>query len=563
MFIVISLVLYAWMVFASSTVSFEIFHIADIHGWIYGHRHEKYYDAYLSDIVDYIECVRNRKTTLFFGSGDYLEGSGLSIYNADAPSDMLDMTWMAAFDATTLGNHDLSNNALLASTLQNPAAPLVMTNLAEPDLESVGGVARFREYSIGGLSVVVLGFMYSSFASDHASFRAPEECFAPGAAGEVAGRVAAADLVVALNHFSNSTYPSDFAGVIEGVRSVNPSAPLLMLGGHGHAAQHGACVDATATAAAAAAPCFFADPSYFLYSLNRVQVDIVDGELTLAVAEVPANTAALRDQCDSDGQPTRSGKALRDLISERLAASTVTRLNGYSAYTYRRDADPSSDVSLHRFFFEEVFPATAVPRLPAELGGTSIAYVLSRYEFAYDLYRGLLCTDDILSVAPFGAQLLYSGSAVDAAVLAEFLAALPESDFVVHHNETADGPFTLVFTDTCASGVESITSDAPAGLGVTLLDALSSYAQEEMGFDLAGATPILADESLLSDESGRTLAEMSEKQNHVLEVILYVLLAIASITLISQAVVIGCICKNRKNHQDNEHQNIIDTANLS
>lgn len=437
---------------AAREVTVRILSVSDIHGWIYGHKH----DPSLSDVgglLSYLERRRaevdelnaasrarggaNGSALVFVTAGDEVDGTGLSSLSSPPGAHIYEFMSRLPVSLATVGNHDLGY-AELCDYLHESAEDLysgryVTTNTFLQD----GGLPLARSYRHetleNGLRVLMLGLMYSPTEWANTYTEPAADVLARPEYDSVFDELApATDVVLVAAHISSSS--EEVSQARDAIRARfaahggDPRVPILFVTAHSHRLVSGYCEEEEevggsvadgaesgwnwSSAPSASAPqCYMVEAGCYLQHLqdHLYTFELGDEGARLVSVQPVEGTSLVEERMAGcfglapEDFMTPAGAQLRADVQARVAELGLSSPMGCSNRDYSRSKDASEGDSLFNLWLHAAFPAVAFnaerPCSPFPAVGPS--------SLRDDIHAGEIVLDDCINVQPFANKIMY------------------------------------------------------------------------------------------------------------------------------------------------------------
>ncbi|KAG0224927.1 hypothetical protein BGW42_004753 [Actinomortierella wolfii] len=391
----------------------------DTHGWLGGHPNDPNYSADFGDFASFLahmreQAVHRRKDLFVVDSGDLHDGNGLS----DAtpmPGQASDPIFQKInYDMLAIGNHELYDNRI-AEAMYYKYAPkwgkrYLTSNVFFKDVHANKTVPIGRLYSKFrgkfGTKVLAYGFLYNFAGNGNSTVvqKVEETIAEPWFQKSLKED---SDIIVVVGH--TAVRFRETRAVVEAIRKVHPSKPLVVFGGHLHQRDF---VQYDARAAGLAAGRFMETIGWMSVAgihdrKCRVETNCIGKNLTFTRRYLDANVHTYKTHALSHPKQKfdtwKGQKITRELAKVRRSLNLTTVL-GYAPQDYYLSRYPmTDDRSLLKLVANEVLPVVVDPKK----GKPGVVIVNSGSQ-RYDVLKGPFTVDDTFVVSPFHNTFMYT-----------------------------------------------------------------------------------------------------------------------------------------------------------
>ncbi|KAK2950947.1 putative 5' nucleotidase family protein [Blattamonas nauphoetae] len=430
---------------SNAPINITIYHTTDVHGWIYGHRHEPTLDADFGDIYSFFSIAKSRATddnqVYVFDTGDNIQGTGLSDATPIAGSFIYDMMKFIPYDALQIGNHDVRHDKSVDYLVDHYSPSWNGRYLAGQGVyydksKKVGDTHRVIPLPNNQGNVLVMGFLYNcenveqhikvTFVDEH--LRQP--WFTQAMATDNIRTI------VVLCHFG--TTDGLLSTVKAAIRAKAPKIPVVFLTGHTHRSRTDKQDSETYVMESGRYTDNIGKISFTLAkqaptsrSFARLEDSRNDGiisnidQTSFSQSFIPTNKAKLMSELkitDPSQFKTSVGERMKLLIQNKFIALGLAPLVGCAPKTYNNNAHQLDDsTNLYRLCLDDMLPKygpkrtdvlsmlkteeerEAVRQKPA---ANASIYVLDDGLLRYPIYKGEVIVDDLFTSDPFNYEAL-------------------------------------------------------------------------------------------------------------------------------------------------------------
>ncbi|KAK2944693.1 putative 5' nucleotidase family protein [Blattamonas nauphoetae] len=411
-------------------VTVTILHTTDIHGWIYGHRHQPNLNADAGDLYNFIYHRKKNKASneivLAFDTGDMIEGTGLSDYNGTRGIEIFNIMKDIPYDGLVNGNHDIKYDKsvdLIVKTFQPAHAGKYLAGQAVyvPTGKKLGNNFRTISLGEGNGKILVLGFTYNIA-------NVQKKVKVTGVAAflnqEWFGRAMASKdtrAIVVLCHIN--TDHTHIANIKKILRAKKPKTPIIFLTGHSHQ-ERTQKLDTEAFAMESGryfnkiGVMKFALPKTASATSNFAELTEFNGGLasgldmtTFNQKYLETNVALLQAEAgvSAANWNTAVGSRIKSTIQTRLNAFGLLNKQGCSPKRYSNSATAADADSIYRLLVDTVFPKVGPKRgNVTTANGENVESVpnavttlyIQQANMRYPLFQGAVLKDDIYNTDP-------------------------------------------------------------------------------------------------------------------------------------------------------------------
>lgn len=435
-----------------ASVSFTILHVTDVHGWLYGHRHNATLDADFGDLLDLNfhlakQASQNGNSeVLLLDTGDLIEGTGLSDATPIHGQDIFPIAPNMPTVASTAGNHDIGHEETVAfmkdsGFTKSMGNRYVTTNLIYKPTGDFLGVP-FSVYTTPntGKRVLFLGFIYNFNQNADNTIVIPIDKAVQSDVFIKAVTLDQIDMVVALCHIDPEGQSQQLYTIYQAIRHYQPHTPLVMLTGHAHRFYSKKCDE----------NCIILESSCYMQWLGVIRFDLSPSHdmQGLTTQWIPATRQTFWDFTHTNNGtfPTQSGQQIRDQINGYINSLNLRKRIGCSPQTYSVYEQLSSPASFYGLLVQSIVPDV---QFPFHKGANTPFFITNTAFLRYNLFAGDVLVDDIWTCIPFRDRLM-SFNGVNGTFLQLVLSRLGTI------------PMELVFRDRMGSAAPVVNSELPS-----------------------------------------------------------------------------------------------------
>ncbi|KAK2951791.1 putative phosphoprotein phosphatase [Blattamonas nauphoetae] len=222
-------------------INITILHTTDIHGWIYGHRHDKSMDADLADLHSAISIMKKKQSdsnlVFAFDTGDLMDGTGLSELTTPKGKSIFYAMKSMPYDAMSIGNHELQNPTSMNYMMESfiPAMNgryLAGQSVHKSPPKSMGAPYRLIPLPNNQGNLLAIGFVINMQTAHREVTQQTVEAFLNDARLNPVWANPTIKAVVCLCHFGSSD--ALVTTVKNKLRAHFPTQPVVFLCGHTH-----------------------------------------------------------------------------------------------------------------------------------------------------------------------------------------------------------------------------------------------------------------------------------------------------------------------------------------
>ncbi|KAF8940963.1 hypothetical protein BGZ58_003695 [Dissophora ornata] len=391
----------------------------DTHGWLAGHVKEGSYSADFGDFASFLAHMREqaalrRKDLLVVDSGDLHDGNGLS--DATSPNGKVSnpIFEKVSYDALAIGNHELYLNEIAEDTYKNFAPKWGKKYLtsntfiknAHNKTVPIGNLYnKFRMKF--GTRVMSYGFLYNFVGAANNTIIEPSNVtvtlpwFQQSLKEDV-------DVYLIVGHVPIRY--TEAKTVIQAIRAVHPSKPILLFGGHLHVRDFTA-YDSRAYGLSA---------GRFMETLGWMSVSgIKDKKCVIESSCVGKNLTVSRRYLDTNvhtykthslAHPkqaftTWKGSKITKEITERRKALGISTVLGCAPQDYYLNRYAYTDNrSILNLVANEILPFSVIDKTRPN---PAVVIINSRCQ-RFDVSKGAFTIDDTYVVSPFYDDFVYA-----------------------------------------------------------------------------------------------------------------------------------------------------------
>ncbi|GIQ88603.1 5'-Nucleotidase/apyrase [Kipferlia bialata] len=281
-----------------TVLKLTVLHHSDMHGWLYGHKHESNYNADYGDYQALLNHVDDYFTTeadttledyLVYDSGDFLQGTGLSDATSPPGIDIIEVMNMVDFDGTTIGNHELGlpeSVDYLWDKIHNEGylPSFVTSNTDYVNTDFVDEPETFaKKYTCGqttntGHKFMTVGFMYyKETQHDFGNTIVTDPLVSVGQPWlQAAIDECEPEFVIATCHISYQDQDV-FTGIKAAITAITGDIPTVFLTGHTHWWTAGNCDTGEVDEDGVEIEdpnCVYAEPGAYYRYIGRVELEL-------------------------------------------------------------------------------------------------------------------------------------------------------------------------------------------------------------------------------------------------------------------------------------------------
>ncbi|KAK2944685.1 putative 5' nucleotidase family protein [Blattamonas nauphoetae] len=419
----------------SATPTLTILHTSDIHGWIYGHRHEPARNADAGDLYNFIYHRKMRRSpneiVLAFDSGDMIEGTGLGEVNDSRGAEIFNIMKDIPYDGLMFGNHDIKYDKSV-DHLFNSFAPvfgeryLGGQGVYYNSSKTLGNPFNVLSLGTEG-NILVIGFTYNiANVQTHIKVTGVSAYLKlPWFAQAMA--VPNVRAIICVCHIgSDHTHLDNIHGKI---RSHHPSTPVVFLTGHTHTER---TMDLDEEGFIMEPGRYFNKIGVMSFTLppkttkrtktNFAKLEEVNGGLVSGIDKstfnhkyLETNVTKMQNEIgmNSTAWMTTMGARIRANLQSRLRTFGLLNQIGCSPQTYSNSAYASEEKSIYRLLVDVVYPASGGKRSDVfrhngiinngqnEQNAIKTLYIQD-VKMRYSMYEGPVLLDDLYCTDPMG-----------------------------------------------------------------------------------------------------------------------------------------------------------------
>ena len=443
--------------------------VTDVHSWVNSHApKEPYFDADYGAVLSLHHhlqqyAVDNNKPFLFVMNGDFLDGTGLTTY---PPYPLISIIKRMPFDLVNIGNHELytRHHSTILAMLNGKDGddgmirhfPYLTSNIELDNGEMLGD--RYKLVEVGDQTVLAFGFLYNM--QNHCKevhVKAVEHELESSWFRDVLA-FDEFDAILVLAHFGvDDPLVSKTLTAIRAV--VGPDFPIQFVTGHTHIRANKQLDDAASSFEAG----HYLDTVGFLSfptntTMHNEQLGRADtttatsssssslspGAALFRHVFLDANVEKLQDAVGIRSPSdffTAEGRDLQELIRttrEDLGLTTQIGCTNTSLFLDRPLTDPES---LWGFYRENLINSVLFKN------DTSKILFQSSGAFRFDLLKGSITMDNLISVAAYNDTYYEVAQGLTGEELTEVLGHLPNTDTNPSLPAFGDVPKTIVSVD--------------------------------------------------------------------------------------------------------------------
>lgn len=381
--------------------------LTDVHSWVGGHGpNEPDLDINYGHVVSFYErlldyCESKEKDLYFVVNGDWVDGTGISL-NGDVFS-LTQVLEKMPWDAVNVGNHELYHENLI-EFITKPGGLVdwfgsryLSSNIVRsPSQEPLGN--RYVVMQGKRSAVLTFGFLYNM--KDHVDVVdvkeveavVQEQWFLDALRKETYDAI----LVLAHMHVQDPLVMVILNKIRE---QIGDQMPVQFVTGHTHIRDY-AVLDEMSTSFEAGR---YLDTLGFVSFPSKDNVEAFKTNVTTNTSLfthnfLDANKQTLREVLNLDSIDTANGMELSHFIEKIRHEMGLTQEIGCVNQSYFASSATYEPSSLWGFFMRKVVPAT----LPDKH-----VLIFSKGDLRYDLLKGKVRVDDIISLSPFNDTLCY------------------------------------------------------------------------------------------------------------------------------------------------------------
>lgn len=404
---------------------FNVIHTTDIHGWYQGHMHhtepEPNYSGDWGDFASFVAHMRRvarekHVDLLIVDSGDLHDGAGLS---DGFPEGQVDghvsnqFHSMIKYDLLSVGNHELYKYNVALDTYKNfvPAqhgrylsSNVNISIYDEAQGRNVSHVMgqRFAKYKTArGRRVTSLGVLFNFKGQDHGiTIQDPKDMVKEAWFADAIREQPDVFLLSGHMPVSRDQWPI----VVEAIRAVHATVPIVILGGHTHIRD---CTTYDAHSVGL-------ESGRYLETIGWLGVNLTEsnagGHLKFSRTYIDANRrnfAFHAGLTDSSHLDTRKGRSITHAMAKIATDWNLTQRYGVAPQDYYLDrVDMKSNHSLLNLLSQQILPTIVSSSNPERRGKPNIIVANSGAQ-RFDLYAGNFTRNDNFIVSPFTDKFMF------------------------------------------------------------------------------------------------------------------------------------------------------------
>ncbi|KAK2947546.1 putative Ser/Thr protein phosphatase family [Blattamonas nauphoetae] len=420
---------------SNAAQTLTILHTTDIHGWIYGHRHESSKNADAGDLYNFISHRKKNKAAneivLAFDTGDMIEGTGLSEVNGSRGAEIYNIMKDIPYDAIVNGNHDIKYDKSVDHIVSSFAPAFGDRYLAGQAVyyntsKTLGNPFKILNLDNGNGRVLLLGFTYNvANVQTHVKVTGVSAYLKQS---WFARAMATTDVkaIICLCHIN--TDHTHLNNIHAAIRAKQPKTPIIFLTGHSHeertksfdsesfAMESGKYLN-TIGILSFALPQKANKASSNFAELTEVNGGYASGiDLTsFSKRYLETNVGKMQKEVgvNSTAWATPVGSRIKANLKSRLNANGLLKQIGCAPQFYSNMEFPLPAISLYSLLVDKVYPKSGpkradVLKLNADLSeheiagnGVNTVYIQDA-KMRYNVYKGSMLLDDLYCVDPMG-----------------------------------------------------------------------------------------------------------------------------------------------------------------
>ncbi|TNJ29604.1 Serine/threonine-protein phosphatase [Giardia muris] len=404
------------LLLAVAYAALHVYHMSDDHGWIGGHTHETDASADYALVNYFVEqrCHQHRQAgddCLFFNSGDFIQGSGLSDAGTPIGTFVYDILSLTSYDAITVGNHDISVEGttdwvqrMLTKLL---GERLVTTNvIVEESIGShlLGSPYRVLDLPQSGIRVVVIGLLHQRAGADGVYATDPALLYKDPLFQEIVDLLP--EMVIVLFHQGYDTDPNSFNAIRTSFRaSLPPRTPIIFLGGHEHK-QLWVYPFQDPEEGEEDFDALVSEPGYharFISHLTIVPEAKGQGLRRAQKTDIPTDPTVLEDILGEPFKrfPDPSARRIQERFKLYSRGLDLGRILGIAPRTYEWPSTPTLSDGVWSLWLSEIIPTVLYPLDPTPLKAHEYCYISGSSFLPNGIFKGPVTLDDTYAFMPY------------------------------------------------------------------------------------------------------------------------------------------------------------------
>lgn len=398
--------------------------VTDVHSWIAGHKHKTELDANYGDVLSFYEHLKNRciesmdvDCDIFFVmNGDFIDGTGFSSY---PPEHLTPILQRMPFDAINIGNHELYRN----STIEYITEPngfvdswqgryLTSNVLLQETGQPIGNRYTFLKGERSQKNILVFGFLYN-FQNNCLMTEVEnvtEVVNAQWFQDVLRGNEESFDAIVVLAHMD---YDDPLVHtILAKIRIIcGNEMPVQFITGHSHEREYKQLDNFSSTFEA----------GKYLDTIGFASLSFKNDSVAFDHQFINGNVNDLEKSLGqlSESFETINGKELTSLIKKTESELGLNeRLGCNLDKTYYLHRGLEQVDSLWRLYAVEIIPKQFFK------GSTQMLFIQNSGGLRYDLYKGNVTVNDLITVCPYNDTVFKVGEVNGK----DFLEAFPKDD---------------------------------------------------------------------------------------------------------------------------------------
>lgn len=395
--------------------------LTDVHSWVMGQgRHDTNLNANYGHVLSFYEklkalCNSKGADLFLMNNGDVVDGTGLSTY---PPNKILPIVKQMPYDAMTIGNHELYHEASVRYMQESGyfefwGGHYLTSNTFDSETgDHLANKFIFLEGKETNSTILTLGFLYNMMNNcEITTVQSVQETVESEWFIEVLEGVHGSfDAIVVLAHMDAE---DELVRVILGkIRVIcGERMPVQFLTGHSHLRKNNP-TDAFSSSFEA---------GHYLDTIGFVSFDLPSSNLSMTNMTfhhefIDADVALLTELIGEDSLLTISGRELSKLIHDTEVSLGILEVIGCDVpMTYHLKNGIDKPDSLWRLFLKRV-----VPEYLFDGAGENQLFIANTGAWRYDLSKGNVTINDLISVSPYNDTLCVVGENI---LGSEFIAA--------------------------------------------------------------------------------------------------------------------------------------------